>query len=124
MSSCQLLESDLYAGITAEQIESIRAKAPAGEDPISSAIVNSCAVVDSYCTGRTVPARMLTKLALDLCVFDLVKILGKSTQDQKSSFDNAYKMLEQIQGGKFGFANSSSDGSTPQLAWGSKGKIL
>jgi len=118
--STQLIESNLYVAITAEQLSDIRSKAPAGEDPVSDAILNACAVVDSFVLGREVPARLLTKMAVDVCIFDLVKLLGKASDDQKAAYEAALKMLEGIKEGKFGFPYQQNPG---QLGWGSRKKI-
>ena len=72
--NCILTESALLGALTASQLEDIRRQAPAGEDPVTEAILTSCARVDAYCRGRAVPGPLMSSWARDICVFYLAKI--------------------------------------------------
>lgn len=122
--NCILTESALLGALTASQLEDIRKQAPAGEDPVTESILSACAKVDAYCQGRTVPGPLMGGWARDICVFYLAKILNKSTEDQRTAYDNALKELQDVRSGTFRFPPDSTTSPRGPLAYGSKKKII
>lgn len=115
-----LTESDLLAAMPARQLADIRAQAPAGEDPVVVVMVQACATVDGYIGNRYIPAALASKLARDLAVYDLAKLLDKPADAQRTAYDAALKALEDIRDGRFA---GSSGGGTGNMGWGSNRKI-
>lgn len=122
--NCILTESALLGALTASQLEDIRKQAPAGEDPVTESILTACAKVDAYCQGRAVPGPLMSGWARDICVFYLAKILHKTTDDQRTAYDQALKELQDVRGGTFHFQSDSTNSSRGPLAYGSKKKII
>lgn len=121
--NCILTESALLGALTSSQLEDIRRQAPAGEDPVTEAILTSCARVDAYCRGRAVPGPLMSGWARDICVFYLAKILHKTTDDQRTAYDQALKELQDVRGGTFRFSSDSEQSARGPLAYGSRKKI-
>lgn len=113
-----LTESDLLAAMPARQIADIRAKAPAGEDPVITVMVQACATVDGYVGSRDIPPALATKLARDLAVYDLARILDKPTDAQGKAYDNARYDLEAIRKGWF-----PGSVAPAAMGWGSRRSI-
>ena len=109
--------------MTASQLEDIRRQAPAGEDPVTEAILTSCARVDAYCRGRAVPGPLMSSWARDICVFYLAKILHKTTDDQRTAYDQSLKELQDVRGGTFRFSSDAEQSTRGPLAYGSRKKI-
>lgn len=113
-----LTESDLLAAMPATRLADIRAKAPPGEDPVVVVMMQACATVDGSISTRAVPPAMASRLARDLAVFDLAKILDKPTDAQKTAYDHARADLEDIRKGAF---PQVSEGGV--MSWGSQRQI-
>ncbi len=111
-------EADL--DLTAKMLIDAREKAPAGTDPVASAILTACATVDQYCEGREVAPAMRRWLAKSLAVFDIVGMLNDPTKQQQSNRDEAWRVLREIKEGSVGGAGTGSGG----LAWGSRRRII
>ncbi|MEZ3490698.1 phage protein Gp36 family protein [Akkermansia muciniphila] len=116
-----LTESDLLAAMPARQLADIRAQAPAGEDPVVVVMIQACATVDGYVGNRDIPAALASKLARDLAVYDLAKLLDKPTDAQKTAYENALKALDDVRSGRF--AGSSGGDGAGNMGWGSNRKI-
>lgn len=61
--------------------------------------------------------------ARDICVFYLAKILHKTTDDQRTAYDQALKELQDVRGGTFRFSSDSEQSARGPLAYGSRKKI-
>ena len=118
-----LTESNLLASLTASQLADIRKQAPAGEDPVADNMLSAAALVDGYCQGREVPANLMTRWARDIAVCDLVKLLHKTTDDQRTAYDAALKALQEVRDGTFPFPSSCGKKSGA-IAYGSNRKII
>lgn len=84
-------------------------------------MVQACATVDGYVGGWDIPAALASKLARDLAVYDLAKLLDKPTDAQKTTYENALKALDDVRAGRF--AGSSGGTGAGNMGWGSNRKI-
>lgn len=121
-----LTDTRLKSALTNEQIVAARTRgtsAADASDPVQEEIAAACAKVDTFASGYTVPAGMLTAWAADLAAHNVAKRLGTPTADQVRTYERANKELEDLRDGKFKNI-PKVDGSSGKVISGGRAKVL
>ena len=117
----------LKSRLTNEQLQAARTRGVSAADemdPVEEEIAAACSKVDTYASGYSVPAGMLTGWARDLAAHAVASRLGTPTADQVRLYEQANKELEDLRDGKFKNISKAADVNTDKVNFGSKPAIL
>jgi hypothetical protein len=121
----QLAAPQIEAALLAEQRErlAIAREKPEPVDVCDEARNHAVATVATYTAGWTMEADFVTGLALDLAVYRVASTLfGEVSADQKTNYERAWRVLEEVRDGKFPGATRAS--TTARVLYGGKTNIL